>query len=387
MSINILFKVSLIFLVLSTIGFYLPIPDNTIKALLVFNLLLCILLSYNKNKCLNLSKQNKFGKSLFLLFVFIICNSIVSAYILWDQSIYAGLISTSPFLLYGLYLILCRSCISKSFIHNLLIVISIISLLLFYFKIIYPSIPIGNITDDYSRGTRISVPGIIFCWYLYFFYFNKLINKEISIKAVVIVILCLGCFILQKGRSQLAIILLLSLIFYIRHYVGRYKYGFLIVFSGLIIISQTSYINKLVNMTSFQMESSNPEQHVREIGYYYYIFEFPIRGINYLIGNGIPSYGRSSYGNSAKDFAEETKIHLVDIGIVGIYNYWGIFGVVLYVMIFYNFIFLTKSKSYLYVKYFLAVLAGQSILSAVPLYLAPICAISLGCYLTSNDRI
>lgn len=387
-SVNKLVKLSLWGLILSTIGFYLPLPNSIIKGLVVVSLSIFIFLSAAIN-IKGKSSQLK-GKWIFSALFSVIIFSIFPAYFYWDQSFSASIISTSPFLLYGLFIFLSHAGIKKIDIHNLILTIAFISLIAFYIKNILPSFPIGKVGVDPDRGERVFVPGIIFIWYLYFYYLKKCIiiqNKPIYFNYA-IVLLCLGIFFLQKGRSQLAVIAVLSLVYYIKNSKASwYKYLLLIIVVLVGGALQASSIRELANVTSTQMDSQNPDQHVREIGMYYYLFEFPTKGINYIIGNGIPSYGKSKYGNDAEAFAEDTKIHLVDIGLVGLYHYWGLLGVGLYIFIFYYFIFRIKTKDYDHSKYFLATLFGQSIVSAVPLYLPPIAAIGLGCYLISNVEI
>lgn len=379
-------KISIIILLLSTIGFYMPLSSSLLKGLVVINLFGCFLISL-------LIKQNKNirygGSSLFYLFISLIILSCLPAYFYWNQSITASLISISSFLLYGLFIILIRDNISKIFIHKLLLIVGIISLFLFYLKVMIPNIPIGKISDDPDRGFRFNVPGLVYTTYLYFYALKKCVNHfgKKNLKYFIIILLYFGILLLQKGRSQMAVIAILSIIYYIKvNRMTLYKYAaMVVVIIGIATFNYTSIL-ELVNLTNKQMDSSNPDQHVREIGMYYYLFEFPKKGINYLIGNGIPSYGRSKYGDDAEAFAEETKIHLVDIGWVGIYNYWGLLGLGFYISIFYYFIFRTHSLHYEHTKLFLGSLFGQSIVSAVPLYLQTIAALGFGCYLLSNEK-
>lgn len=379
-------KISVIALLLSTLGFYLPLSNSLSKGLVIINLSGCLIISLLIKKNKNIRSG---GISIFYWFISLIILSCLPAYFYWNQSIIASLISIMSFLLYGLFIILIRDNIPKIFIHKLLLIVGIISLFLFYLKVMMPSIPIGRISDDPERGFRFNVPGLVYTSYLYFYALKKCVNHfcKKNIKYFIIILLYCGILLLQKGRSQMAVIAILSLIYYIKvNKMTLYKYTVMvIVVIGIATFNYTS-IRELVNLTNKQMDSSNPDQHVREIGMYYYFFEFPIKGINFLIGNGVPSYGRSKYGEDAEAFAEETKIHLVDIGWVGIYNYWGLLGLGLYISIFYYFIFRTSSLHYRHTKYFLGSLFGQSIVSAVPLYLQTIAAIGFGCYLLSNEK-
>ncbi len=369
-------------LAFSTVGFYMPIGESYIKAFVIL-FLTCLFINSIQHRDRNLREPK--GYNIFFCLTLLISLSILPAYFYWNQGLLASIISTSPYMIYGLYLLLYRSKLSKAYLHKLLIALACISIILLLIKLIIPSLPIGKVINDIERGDRISIPGSIFIWYLYFVILEKLLSNRSKRGLLILAFaVCVFCIYIQKGRSQLFAIAALSVVFWLRHSRGnKIILAFFIIISSVIIIN-SPIVKELSSITQKQMDSTNPDQHVREIGIYYYFCEFPVKGINYLIGNGIPSYGRSSYGIQAEQFAEETKIHLVDIGLAGIYNYWGLFGLILYIYIFYHFIIQNRRQENSPARYFLSILFAQSILSAVPLYLSSICAIGISCFLASK---
>lgn len=187
-------------------------------------------------------------------------------------------------------------------------------------------------------------------------------------------------------RQRIMLSLLLGLIYLYLNIKGR-KRIYLFAF-GLICslwLTRTAAVNNIVNATSKQIESTSPHDQIRSIGYYYYLTTFPDIGINFLIGNGVPSYGRSKYGNDAKDFAENTKIHLVDIGIIGIYNYFGVIGIICYLSMILIFIFSKSDPNYIEYKYMLWFVLGSSFFSGVPLMIKQYIFISICAYLLTPE--
>ena len=136
-------------------------------------------------------------------------------------------------------------------------------------------------------------------------------------------------------------------------------------------------------MTNEQMSSENPYDHIRELGIYYYMTEFPDKGLNCLIGNGIPSYGRSTYGKESKEFAESTKIYLIDIGLAAIYNYFGFIGLFFYITICLYYGLKKCNPEYEYCRYLLILILGSSVLSGVPLISSQSMFIGICAYLVT----
>lgn len=382
-------KISLLILCLSTFGFYLSIEPSLIKIITAISLLNLYLIS--KLTPPRILYYDKTGVRLFTILIILILFSFIPAKIYWDQSIGASLISTCAFSIYGLYLILVNSGLSHQYIEKMVVSIGMVTLILFFISFLFPSISIANVTDDTSRGQRLSISGGVYIVYLYFYEYIKIAyGKSNNIRlSILVMTMCIVYFLLGMGRSLLATVLVLSLVLYIIKR-GKEKLVSSLLLVGIIgvLVIMLPITRDLISVTHTQYASSTPDQHVREIGIYYYLFEFPVKGINWLIGNGIPSYGKSEYGISSELFAEETKIHLVDIGLIGLYNYWGIIGLTIYVYILSYFglkkVRLNPSK--LSAKYVLFSLLGLSILSSAPLKLDTICMMSLCCYLLTESK-
>ena len=150
---------------------------------------------------------------------------------------------------------------------------------------------------------------------------------------------------------------------------------------SFVFLSKTNWVDDIMEMTSSQLESENPYDHIREIGILYYWNMFPQKGLNTLIGNGIPSYGRSEYGNDAESFADETKIYLIDISLMAIYNYFGLVTAIILLWIIIRLLCKQGDSQYSYCKYLLAMLILNSLTSGTLISTSEFVFISICAYL------
>lgn len=379
-------KFSHIFLILflfSTISFFLPLSESCTKLL---NYLLFIILIIISNYTLKYKRI--IGPKRDCIFIFSVSwvmFSCIPAKIYWDQSIFASLISVLPFTLYGLYLVLRRLNIEKNVLEKAVVNIGKLYIILLIIKFIQPSFPLGAIVDDSMRGSRIMMNGDFFGYFTFFYYLSKF-AKHKNRYNIIWLILSTICIIIPMTRQRIILSIVLGLIYLYLNIKGR-KRIYLLIF-GLICslwLTRSAAVNNIINATSNQIESTSPHDQIRSIGYYYYLTSFPNIGINFLIGNGVPSYGRSKYGNDAKDFAENTKIHLVDIGIIGIYNYFGVIGIICYLSMILIFIFSKSDPNYTEYKYMLWFVLGSSFFSGVPLMIKQYIFISICAYLLTPE--
>lgn len=349
---------------LSSISFFLPLGDAIEKGLsYLFFLMLFLTYIYKQN-----FKISRYG-IIYILFLIIVINSIIPAKIYWGQSFIVSLISILPFIIYGFFIIINGLGIDKQKLTKIVDTIGKIYIVLYLLKYLYPSIfPFGQIVIDSVRGERLVMSGDFFSVFLFF---HSLINviKRPNKKDLFWLILSMLVIILPLTRQRIALAIILAFVMVVK-YAQRKVILYcipLFILSGGILMRSDSF-SEFSKMTSEQMESENPYDRIREIGLIYYFTNFPKKGLNQIIGNGVPSYGRSAYGNMSKEFADSTKIYLIDIGIAGIYNYFGLLGLLCYIFMI---MFLVFDKrivpKYHWCKYMLVFILGSSILSGVPL--------------------
>lgn len=366
---------ALILFFLGSVAFFMPMNESFSKIILYF--CFALLLCFSKTGL----RFPKYGGNLpFCLFIGIVLFSILPAKFYWGQSVTVSIIAILPFLIYSLYFVLIGIKCDKTVLYRIICNIGKIYVILYLLKTVVPILPFGTIVSDASRGNRLVMNGDFFCIFLYFALLNDILKNKYDKNKIIWLILSLIVIILPMTRQRMFMAFILGAFMVIKKAPRKYLPHIIAFFIMLgIAASGLSISNNLSKMTNEQLSSENPYDHIREIGIIYYFSEFPDKGINKIVGNGIPSYGRSKYGNDSKQFADETKIYLIDIGFAGIYNYFGYIGLLCYCWMILYPVFSKKATEYEWCKYMMVFILGSSILSGVPMIpcqfiFIPICA-------------
>lgn len=353
-----------VFFLLASVSFFLPMGEVAGKWLTYLFFFILLSAAVIQKKSINALDTYCIPFNFFLAIVLF---SIVPAKIYWGQPYIVSIIAILPFLIYGLYGVLCKLNFSKAQVVNAICVLGKIYNILYIARTVLPFLPIGQVVEDSLRGNRLLLPGVFFCYFLYFQSLDRFLKHQ-SHKDGFWLFTSLLVIILPMTRQKILLTIILSFIMVCKRIRTKYLLAIIPALCLLLgIVLRTSVASNLVQMTSEQLTSENEYDNIRGIGMAYYFTEFPLKGVNYLIGNGIPSYGRSKYGNDAKEFAEDTKIYLIDIGFVGIYNYFGLAGLACYLWMVLCFMFGKCDDRFKWCRYLLMFILGSSVLSGVPL--------------------
>lgn len=372
---------------LSLVSFFMPIGESILKGFqYLFFFFMTILAVLYPIKPTNFVLDKSILK-LWGLFLILISFSIIPAKIYWGQSYLASIISLLPFLMYSLYLLLLRMGISKDFIVKCIELIAVAHIVLSILKFLFPAFPIGSIMEDNNRGDRVMMYGSFFN---YFFFFKTLsdIKESFTYRKGFWLLLSFIAILLPMTRQRILAVVFLGG-WMITQKVSIKK-KFIVVFLAIFLLlglSQTNWVNDITQTTVSQLNSENPYDHIREIGIMYYWTEFPEKGLNTYIGNGIPSYGRSTYGNDAQDFADNTKIYLIDISLMAIYNYFGLITTLVLLWLIFSLLRKKGDVRFNYSKYLLAMLMLNSISSGTLITTGEFVFISICAYLLTPIRI
>lgn len=372
---------------LSLVSFFIPIGESMLKGIqyLFFFFMAILAISYPIRTILFVSDKSIL--KLWYLFLFLISFSIIPAKIYWGQSYLVSIISLLPFLMYSLYLLLLRMGISKEFIVKCIELIAVAHIIFSILKFLFPAFPIGGIMEDGNRGDRVMMYGSFFN---YFFFFKILSDTKESFtyKKGFWLLLSFIAILLPMTRQRI-----LSVVFlggWMLTQKISIKKKFMIVSLAIFLLlglSRTNWVSDITQITVSQLNSENPYDHIREIGIMYYWTEFPKKGLNTYIGNGVPSYGKSTYGNDAKDFADDTKIHLIDISLMAIYNYFGLISVLILLWLIILILKKEGDTKYYYSKYLLLMLILNSIASGTLISTGEFVFISICAYLLTPVKI
>ena len=365
----------------SLLSFFMPISESISKGLQYFFFMLLAFGAVIVPTRTSAFAPDRKIIRLWWIFLFLMCFSVIPAKIYWGQSYLASFISLLPFLMYSCYLLLLKLEISKEQVVKSIEIFAILHIVFIILKSLFPSFPIGSIMDDVNRGGRVMMAGGFFN---YFFFFKTLseLKSSFTKKKMVLLILSLVAVILPLTRQRILAVVVLGGLMLFRGISSKKKLVIILFsFLSFVFLSKTNWVDDIVEMTSSQLESENPYDHIREIGILYYWNMFPQKGLNTLIGNGIPSYSRSEYGNDAESFADETKIYLIDISLMAIYNYFGLVTAIILLWIIIRLLCKQGDSQYSYCKYLLAMLILNSLTSGTLISTSEFVFISICAYL------
>ena len=368
----------------SLLSFFMPISESISKGLQYFFFMLLAFGAIIVPARTSAFVLDRKIIRLWWIFLFLMCLSVIPAKIYWGQSYLASIISLLPFLMYSCYLFLLRLEISKEQVVKYIELFAILHIVFIILKSLFPSFPIGSIMDDENRGDRVMMAGSFFN---YFFFFKTLseLKSSFSKKKIFLLILSFVAIILPLTRQRILAVVVLGGLMLFQGISNKKKLVIILLsFFSFVFLSKTNWVDDVVEMTSNQLESENPYDHIREIGILYYWNMVPQKGLNTLIGNGIPSYGRSEYGNDAEAFADETKIYLIDISLMAIYNYFGLITVVVLLWIIIRILCKRGDSKYRYCKYLLAMLMLNSLTSGTLISTGEFVFISICAYLLTS---
>lgn len=118
-----------------------------------------------------------------------------------------------------------------------------------------------------------------------------------------------------------------------------------------LVVNMVSILGaKLVNDT---LNDLNSDDNIRMLALNFYGLEYWVNSLNVIFGNGLPSFGKSEYGNFIYYMENVRGLYRADIGIVGVMSQYGaiyVFALLLYyVKVFKNFKYLPTHLRMLFV--------------------------------------
>ena len=135
----------------------------------------------------------------------------------------------------------------------------------------------------------------------------------------------------------------------------------------------------MMNLTNEQMNADY--DNIRLVAFNYYGFEYPRNVNRVLFGVGVPSFGKSSYGNEIDNTEQYLKLYSSDVGYIDIYFKFGIMAIVFLLL---SQIVCLRRKTmfkYLYVKYYLV--ANMLLAIASTPYFSDTLSICMALYILS----
>lgn len=135
----------------------------------------------------------------------------------------------------------------------------------------------------------------------------------------------------------------------------------------------------MLNFTNEQMNANY--DNIRLVAFNYYGFEYPKNTNEILFGVGVPSFGKSQYGNEIDWTEENLKVYTSDVGYIDIYFKFGIVAVICMLLAQIVCMIRKTKLKYLYAKYYL--IANMLLAIASTPYFSDTLSICLTLYILS----
>ena len=223
-----------------------------------------------------------------------------------------------------------------------------------------------SLIDLEERGVlRLNVPGadiVVLLFFMVLTYFRK--NKAMYFLLIPILII----IFLRGTRTPFFIATSIGVLYLIWKLKFIYKLSVLIVSITLISFFYSMYdrilegtstnpISQYVQLTQAQINSNKND--IRTLTTQYFFTQFNDNVLEYIVGNGKPS-GNGTYNMEIRKLANSKRYYTVDVGFVYIFVYYGIIGLILYLLLFVIVLKTPVEDNYMFAK--LYVIYGYLIL-------------------------
>ncbi len=272
--------------------------------------------------------------------------SIISAFFFWDQGLDLTYRSTAPMFSFLFFFYLCKKRPTIDTLENFIWFFCVAYCVMWLYALSQvPNLVFGVgeedlVEENLSRGIiRLSFPGKAFIVLGFFLSVNKsyTTNKRyfIAIAAILFVVI-----VMQVVR-QIIVLSALVAVGYIYFKNKRLSIAVGVVailfftLGNNIKLSDNSILGSLTLLTEMEVEENRTDENIRITDYKYFFGEYSKNIVTSIIGNGVP-HSDSSYGHFYENLKEYDKMYLVDVGYAMMYAVTGVFGLVLFLLLFFK---------------------------------------------------
>jgi len=316
--------------------------------------------------------------------------SVFMASVFYEQSLYLSFISVLPYFVGYLFLYILMKLQLRE--EQVLIIIGVlVGLSVFAYFVNYATFPYqvfdtrGYVTEiKDNRGVlRIGVP------YVQMFVFMVLyaVNRWIVDKNIKWVVLSLGIavmIVLSLTRQVIVLAFLLSAWFMMRRlsWIRKAFVVFVAVGFMTVVLPQIPVFTALVEKTQSDVAGNVPgKENPRIRAIRYYADENQANVLTRVFGNGVPSIGKSMWGNKFAYDVYSIGCYASDVGWVGFYWYFGIFSASGVFVLFFKGYVRKKETRDEYLSYFCVAIILLSIASGPILVYTQLPSLMLPLYL------
>ncbi len=304
-----------------------------------------------------------------LIFQCLIIVSIINAFIIYAQTPSQSFRVIYPWTEYLFFFFLIKKKANVDNIFYASLILTVLRFLLWGYIFSTADYDLLNLQvreiDEEQRGViRLSIPGGQFSIFVAFWCLGKYtISKKVFY--LLFFILCFIFLLLGVSRQHIVAFSIISMLFLLKH-IPFYKKVILIVFTSVFlyyVLPRLTLYQQMYSFTQQQMyDNDGGRNDVRVLGATYYLTEFKQPLYTKIFGN-CKYHAESQWGEKANYLIRNRGFVLSDFGIVGIYIYFGIAGVSLFLYMLYWVWKKETTAEYDSMKYYIYFLYAGSIAS------------------------
>lgn len=380
---------------LSAQSFFNPmgvIPASVSKGIFVSLSMLTFLMAYRKK---GMNTEYPKGAYRFLIFGILIASIMASAF--HSQSYDVSLVAILPYLLgYLFFFILGKYRVDTQLVEKALQLLTICSLGMYLTNLAcFPNKIFGDSQEEYdmSRGfARLGVPMIEIVVTYFFYSINQWIIYRKK-KDVYWIILTAILIFMSLTRQVIALSAVLGFLFVMQKASWFKKLSVIAccLFVTYFVLPQIPMVKTMIELSEQQSFENKNDEDIRVTAWRFYTSEFQSNELTPFLGNGVPSYGKSKWGN----FVEQTTAlrvdggnacFTVDVGWARFYWYFGGVATLGLILMFWKGIIRKKNIDKQYLSYSLTFIGLTAIASGSILYYSQICSLSLILYMAYASK-
>lgn len=330
-----------------------------------------------------------------LIFGIFIASIMATAY--HDQSYKVSFVAIMPYFLGYLYLyVLEKYKPSEEFVEKTFQVLTICSLVMYLVNLAsFPNMVFGMTKDEYdmSRGfVRIGMPMIEIVVTYFFYSINQwlLARKR---QSVFWIILTAVMIFMSLTRQTIAASAVLGLLFIMQKasWLKKIVVILVCVFMVYVVLPQIPMVKTMMELSEAQAKSNEDDDDIRIQAWRFYTTEFQTNDITPILGNGVPSFGNSRWG----DFVDQTTTvkalggnacFTVDVGWAGFFWYFGGVATLGLLVLILKGIKIPKRVERQYLTYALAFIGLTAAASGPILYYSQVCSLCLILYMAYASK-
>lgn len=326
-------------------------PDQLIPMLefglfpLIF-LFLLILIVYQKGEVI----KSNFKVEVYIV-LFTVLLSMFGAYYFHGQSYKTTALAQRAMYLYFFYFLLLRLKPKPALLLKIIVFTGVFVAIIYILQtIVYPTELVRS-PKRFDRGTlRIFMPGVGYAVLAYFYFFNQYL-KHLRVRDIFFVVILFTIFILMGTRQLILPVIMVTVLNLIL--TKRIRSKITVAFLGILAAIPLFFLFQDIFIQIFELtksQGSNIEADIRFKAINFFINDFFPNPASHFTGNGVPG-GTSDYAAKIEYYMTEFGFFQSDVGIIGEYTRFGIFFVIINVVILVKLVIIKVPEDYKFLWY------------------------------------